>query len=122
MPTTIRQVIAGTTSAVRCTDGRSAERRAVKRILAGFVDRLGDAASDPTVFESLKRVAELEVLAAQLRQRALRHEQIDLLALNRLEGVVRRQRRALNLDGLPPEPAPAPPSYAEHLRQREAAS
>jgi len=57
------------------------------------------------VMAQVDRAAELSVLAARLRQKALAGRRTDLDRVMRLENLVSRLLRSLNLDKLP-KPAP----------------
>jgi hypothetical protein len=82
--------------------------RRIKQLAADYCARLADVASDPTTRLDIQRLAELEALCESHRRAALRSEpNIDLAVTIRLEGTIRRLRRALRLDAPPPE-APLP--------------
>jgi hypothetical protein len=80
-------------------DGRSAEAKRVQRLMAQFVAELGGlSAVSPTRMLKIRRASELTVTAEQMRAAALRGEQVDPLALVRLENLAGRAVAALNLD------------------------
>jgi hypothetical protein len=105
-------------------DGRLRIAKHVKRLVAGYSERLGALAADPVIAADLLRLSEHEALAADLRGRALNHEPVDYAVLNQHERAVRRLRTALSLDRLP-EPPP-PPTLGDlerrYKRKHEAAS
>ena len=93
-------------------DGRLRIAKHVKRLKAGYSERLGALAADPIIAADLLKLSEHEALAADLRGRALNHEPIDYAVLNQHERAVRRLRAALALDRLPePPPSPSLDSY-----------
>ena len=65
---------------------------------------MGEPPATPLMTAKLRELAELETLASEMRAAALRGEHVDFLALGRFQGIARRLRIALCLDGLPPEP------------------
>jgi hypothetical protein len=97
-------------------DGRLRIAKHVKRLVAGYSERLGALAADPVIAADLLKLSEHEALAADLRGRALNHEPIDYAVLNQQERAVRRLRTALALDRLP-EPLP-PPSLDSYRRAK----
>ncbi len=93
-------------------DGRLRIAKHIKRLVAGYSERLGALAADPVIAADLLKLSEHEALAADLRGRALNHEPIDYAVLNQHERAVRRLRAALALDRLPePPPLPSLNSY-----------
>jgi hypothetical protein len=85
-------------------DRRSAPAKAVKARIKGYLDALGQPKTGPLLTGKLRELAELETLTSEMRAAALRGEHIDFLALGRFQGLCRRLRIGLGLDGLPPDP------------------
>jgi hypothetical protein len=61
-------------------DGRSAAAKAIKRLVATYTAEI-DKADNPLISRRIRELAELEILTAALRARALRGESIDPTAV-----------------------------------------
>jgi hypothetical protein len=85
-------------------DGRSATAVRVRALVKTYIGRLGAVASDPAMAASIKRCAELEVIASQLRADAIRTGNVDPFAMARAENLAARSKRGLGLDKLPEPP------------------
>jgi hypothetical protein len=98
--------------------------RRIKALIAAYTARLGDVAADPTVRSDVQHLAELEALAESHRRAALCHTPIaDLAHTIRLEGLARRLKRELTLNGKPPPPPPMSIyEYAKLMDARDAAA
>jgi hypothetical protein len=103
-------------------DGRTLGAKRRRELIAGYVSVLGGADQINSVqMAHVERVAELAVLAEQLRAKAMRGEADgagELSALVRLESTIARGERLLGLK--PGHSKPAAKSLAEHLAQRAA--
>jgi len=87
-------------------DGRSRLGRRVADLCEDFAQRLGGWASlSDTMIASIRRAAELNALAEEVRTHALNSGDIDPIGVVRLEGAAARATRALMLDR-PREPEP----------------
>jgi hypothetical protein len=106
---------------IKRVDGRLRIAKHIKRLLAGYSERLGALAADPVIAADLLKLSEHEALAADLRGRALSREPIDYTVLNQHERAVRRLRAILALDRLP-EPPPPPPLDSYRRAKQGAAS
>ena len=95
-------------------DGRSAQAVRVRSLIAGYVARLGVGAD----IERIRRAAELQVIAEELRAAALRNEPIDRAALFKAEGYADRAVRALGLDR---QPEPKRSALTEYLARKQGA-
>jgi hypothetical protein len=85
-------------------DGRSAIAVRIRALVKTYTEKFGGAASDPAMAASIKRCAELEAIAEQLRADAIRTGNLDPFAMARAENLAARAKRALGLDKPPPEP------------------
>ena len=105
-------------------DGRSSLAVRVRVLAKVYTERLGGAASDPAVAASIRRCAELEAIAEQLRADAIRTGNLDPFAMARAENLAARAKRALGLDKPPAEPPlpPAPSLESYRRKQHESAS
>jgi hypothetical protein len=102
-------------------DGRTALGRRIKELLRGYLARIGDAASDPTVYADACRLCEVQAISEDRRAALIRHEPVDLAGLNRLENTRRRLAMALGVAGPPPPPKPMSlEQYAALLNARDA--
>ena len=80
-------------------DGRSRLGRRVADLCEDFAQRLGGWASlSDTMIASIRRAAELNALAEEVRTHALNSGDIDPIGVVRLEGAALRAVRALQLD------------------------
>ena len=94
-------------------DGRSRLGRRVADLCEDFAQRLGGWASlSDTMIASIRRAAELNALAEEVRTHALNSGDIDPIGVVRLEGAAARATRALMLDR-PREPEPM--TLEQHL-------
>jgi hypothetical protein len=85
-------------------DGRSAQARRIKALIAAYSEQFGEAAGEPLVQIRLRELCETEVLLDALRAQALRGEPTDMTALPRLANLIARQRAALGLGAAPSDP------------------
>ena len=85
-------------------DGRSAIAVRIRALVKTYTDKVGAAAADPAMAASIRRCAELEAIASQLRADAIRTGNLDPFAMARAENLATRAKRALGLDKPPPEP------------------
>jgi hypothetical protein len=90
-----------------------------RELIAVFVQALGGRVS-PVQMVEIERAASLLILAADLRTKALRGEDVAIADLSRLEGTADRAIRRL---GIKSGAAAAPvQSFADYLAGRHAAS
>jgi hypothetical protein len=98
--------------------------RRIKALRSAYADRLGDAATDPSIAGDLKRLVEIEALVESHRNALLLHTPIADPAITvRYEGIVRRLKRELGLNGKRPPPPPMSIiEYANLCAERAAAA
>jgi hypothetical protein len=90
---------------IKRLDGRSKLARKSRQLLAAYSDRLGAAiANDPAIHDDLLRLCEIESVCWDWRARAMRHESVDLVVLDKMERFCRRIKITLGLDKPPPPP------------------
>jgi hypothetical protein len=98
-------------------DGRLWVVRRTKMLARLYADRVGEAASDPIIAASIKRAAELQALADELRQRALRGDESvspdDVVRVTRLAD---QSVRRLFEKAKAQVPQPTSPGLSDYLR------
>jgi hypothetical protein len=87
-------------------DGRSKTARRARDLFADYAVRLAhehgvEINDNPSIYALVLKLSELETLCEEKRAAALRGEAVDLANLVRLEGIARRIRKSLDLDGYP---------------------
>jgi len=85
-------------------DGRSAIAVRIRALVKTYTEKVGGAAADPAMAASIRRCAELEAIASQLRADSIRTGNFDPFAMARAENLAARAKRGLGLDKPPPEP------------------
>lgn len=85
-------------------DGRSRIAKRVRDLIADYTVRMADVHGvevddNPSIRALIAKLAELETLCEVRRGAALRGEPVDLVQVVRLEGLARRLRKSLDLDG-----------------------
>ena len=106
----------------RRLDGRTVTARNIKRLVAEYSARLGDAANNELVQADLQKLAETEAISDVMRAAALRGDPVDMAVVVRLQNISKRLRRVLGLDGLPRQKTTDTlEEYLTRLEQHEAA-
>jgi hypothetical protein len=95
-------------------DRRTKIARRIGQLVVDFCARLDvSPSSNPTTYTAVTDLAELVTLSERERAKAIAGQNVDMLALIRLENSCRRSMRDLGLTG--PPPPPPLPSLAELL-------
>jgi len=99
-------------------DGRSALAVRIRTVIKAYTEKLGAGAADPVMAASIKRCAELQAIAEQLRADAIRTGKLDPVSMARAENLADRARRALGIDAKR-EPDDGVSALDRYLAERE---